>query len=113
MRSLPKRQLGCVALDPSPDGGVVDVDAALGQQFLDFAVRQAVTEIPTDGANDDLGFKLPPLACLSGYQRGHQIFATLRRFNGTVLDGGAGDGTADTGAQPSECTAQNQYSAHV
>jgi hypothetical protein len=40
---------------------MVNVDAALRQEFLDFTVREAVAEVPTNGANDDLGFKLPPL----------------------------------------------------
>jgi putative transposase len=56
-----------------------------GEEFLHFPVREAVAEIPTNGANNDLGFKLPPLeqpwlplhSCLSGY---HQIFATQPYF---------------------------------
>jgi hypothetical protein len=33
-------QQRCDARDPPVDGGVVDVDAALGQQLLDVAIRQ-------------------------------------------------------------------------
>jgi len=40
---------------------VIDVDAALGEKLLNFPVREAAAEIPTNGANDDLGFKLPPV----------------------------------------------------
>ena len=55
---------------------MIDVDAGFGEEFLDFAVRQALAEIPTNGANNDLGFKLPALeqpwlslhSCVSGFQ---------------------------------------------
>src|SRR5688572_6387539 len=77
-----------------PDGGVVDLDAALSKEFLDFPAREAVAEIPTNGANNDLGFKLSPLEqpwlpfirASQATSEVHRIFATLpeqgpRRLN--------------------------------
>ena len=43
------------ALDPAVDADVVDLDAPLGQQLLDIAVRQAISEIPADRQHDHLG----------------------------------------------------------
>jgi hypothetical protein len=36
------------------DGDVVDRDAALGQQLLDIAIRQAVPQVSADGDRDHL-----------------------------------------------------------
>jgi hypothetical protein len=36
------------ALDPAVDGGVVDVDAALGEQLFDVAVGEAEAQVPAD-----------------------------------------------------------------
>jgi hypothetical protein len=34
---------------PAVDGDVVDLDATLGEQLLDVAVRQAEAQVPADG----------------------------------------------------------------
>jgi hypothetical protein len=47
-------ELGREPLDPPIDGDVVHGDAALGQQFLDVPVRQAITQLPTDRDRDHL-----------------------------------------------------------
>jgi hypothetical protein len=39
---------------------VVDLDTALGQQFLDIAVRQAEPQLPPDGERDHLRRELEP-----------------------------------------------------
>jgi len=41
-------------LDPSVHGHMVDGDAALGQQFLDVAVGEAVAQAPADRDRDHL-----------------------------------------------------------
>jgi hypothetical protein len=41
-------------LHPSVDGDVIDGDAALGQQFLDVPVRQAVARVLADRHRDHL-----------------------------------------------------------
>jgi hypothetical protein len=42
-------------LHPPVDGDVIDVDAALDQQFLDVAIGQAKGQVPADGDDDHLG----------------------------------------------------------
>jgi hypothetical protein len=39
------------------DGDVVDVDPALGEQFLDIAVRKAEAQVPADRQHDQLGWE--------------------------------------------------------
>jgi hypothetical protein len=41
-------------LDPAVDGGVVELDAALGEQLLDVAVRQAEAEVLAHRQHDHL-----------------------------------------------------------
>jgi len=48
-------QQGREALDPPVDGDVVDLHAAFGQQLLDVAVRQAVTQVPAHRQHDHIG----------------------------------------------------------
>jgi hypothetical protein len=43
------------ALDPAVDGGVVDVNAALGEELLDVAVRQREAQVPAHREDDHLG----------------------------------------------------------
>ncbi len=47
-------ELGGEPLDPPVDGYVVNADAAFGEQFLDVAVGQAVSQIPADRDRDHL-----------------------------------------------------------
>jgi hypothetical protein len=42
------------ALDPAVDGGVVDLDAALGEQLLDIAVGQREAQVPPHRQHDDV-----------------------------------------------------------
>jgi hypothetical protein len=44
-------------LDPPVDGDVIDLDAALGKEFFDIAIGQAVAEVPTDRDDDDVGWE--------------------------------------------------------
>jgi hypothetical protein len=43
------------ALDPAVDGGVVDLDAALGEELLDLAGRQHEAQVPAHREDDHLG----------------------------------------------------------
>ncbi len=40
--------------DPAVDSDVVDLDPALGEQFLDVAVGQREAQVPADGQDDHL-----------------------------------------------------------
>jgi hypothetical protein len=50
-------ELGCEGLHPPVDRDVIDLDAALGEQFLDVAVGQAVAQIPAHRDRDHLTWK--------------------------------------------------------
>jgi hypothetical protein len=42
------------ALDPSVHADVVDVDASLGEEFLDVSVGEPVVQVPPDRQKDDV-----------------------------------------------------------
>jgi succinate-semialdehyde dehydrogenase / glutarate-semialdehyde dehydrogenase len=48
-------------LHPPPDGDMIGVQAPISEQFLDVSVRKREAQIPADGQEDHLRFKLPPL----------------------------------------------------
>ena len=50
-----------VTLDPSPHRDVIGAQAPLGQEFLYIAIREREAQIPTDGQENHLRFKLAPL----------------------------------------------------
>jgi hypothetical protein len=71
-------QLGCVALHPAPDGGVVSRQTPFDEQLLDVPIRKREPQIPTDRANNDLGFEVPPFK--QGWPRfGHRLAAYQTR----------------------------------
>ena len=49
-----------VVLHPAPNGRVVRREISFQEQLLDIAIGQREPQIPTDGANNDLGFEVPP-----------------------------------------------------
>ena len=49
-----------VTLARPPDGDVIGVQAPLGQEFLYVAIREREAQIPTDGQENHLRFKLAP-----------------------------------------------------
>jgi hypothetical protein len=53
-------QFGSKALHPAPNGSVVSRQTSFREQFLDVPIRQREPEIPTDRANNDLRFEVPP-----------------------------------------------------
>jgi hypothetical protein len=53
-------QFGCVALHPAPNGGVISGETSFHKQFLDVLIRKREPQIPTDRANHNLGFEVPP-----------------------------------------------------
>jgi hypothetical protein len=50
-----------VALHPPPNRDVIGVQAPFGQEFLHVSVRERKAQVPADGQEDYLGFKLAPL----------------------------------------------------
>src|SRR5712692_2054073 len=71
-------QFGCVALHPAPNGGVGSSGISFHAQFLDVPIRQREPQIPTDRANNDLGFEVPPFK--QGWSRfGHRLAAYQTR----------------------------------
>jgi hypothetical protein len=46
-------ELRNVALDPSQDSGVGDIDTALGHHVYQITIAELVCDIPTDAENDD------------------------------------------------------------
>ena len=61
MAAQPLVRFWTVALNPTPDGGVAGLQAALHQQFLDIAQGKRIPQVPTNRPQDELGFGLPPL----------------------------------------------------
>src|SRR5262249_8978387 len=61
MRSSSLLQFWGVALNPSPDRRMVDLQTTLDQQFPYLAIRKGVSKIPAHGTKDDLGGEVPPL----------------------------------------------------
>src|SRR4051794_3027130 len=59
MRPDPLRQLGCISLDPTKDGGVVDRDAAVLQHELEIAVADREHQIPAHRPEDPPSRELP------------------------------------------------------
>jgi hypothetical protein len=53
-------QFGGVALHPAPNGGVVSRETSFHEQFLDVSIRKREPQIPTDGANNEFRFEVPP-----------------------------------------------------
>src|SRR5262245_4010485 len=49
-----------IALDPSPDGSVVDWQTSLGEKFLDVAIRKRKSQIPPNRTGDHRGFEVAP-----------------------------------------------------
>jgi hypothetical protein len=54
-------QFGRVALHPAPNGAVVSRETSFHEQFLDVPIGKREPQIPTDRANNDLRFEVPPL----------------------------------------------------
>lgn len=53
-------ELRAEPLDPPVDRHVVDVDASLGQQFLDVPIGKAEPQVPPDGQRDDRWWEPEP-----------------------------------------------------
>jgi hypothetical protein len=54
-------QFGRVALNPTPDSGVVGGDAPLGEEFLDVPIGQGESQIPAHRTGNDGRFEVAPL----------------------------------------------------
>src|SRR5437762_14077841 len=61
MPPQPLLQFGTVTLQPAPNGGVVDRQAAFLQKLFHIPKRQGVPKVPAHRAENQDGFGLPPL----------------------------------------------------
>src|SRR5215470_4920357 len=50
-----------VALYPSPNGGVIHPQVSLLEKLLDLAIGKRVSQVPSDGTENDFGSKVAPL----------------------------------------------------
>jgi len=50
-----------VALNSSPNGGVIHPQVSLLEKLLDLAIGKRVSEVPADGTENDFGSKVAPL----------------------------------------------------
>jgi len=53
-------QFGRIALDPSPDAGVVSWQASLGEKLLDVTIRERKSQVPPNCTGDHRGFEVSP-----------------------------------------------------
>src|SRR5450755_1949359 len=61
MTAQPLVQFGAVTLNPAPDGRVIRLQTALGEQLFDITERERVAKIPAHGTQNQLRRRLPPL----------------------------------------------------
>src|SRR5450759_774801 len=75
MTAQPLVQFGAVTLNPAPDGRVIRLQTALGEQLFDIAERERVPKIPAHGTQNQSRRRLPPL---EDYRSGcviHRLFS--------------------------------------
>ena len=68
------------ALHPSLDGDVVNLDAALGEEFFDIAVQESVAEVPAHCQQDHVRWKPEP----SKRRRSRAATTTTTNHPGTL-----------------------------
>jgi hypothetical protein len=61
MRPSALFEFGSVALNPSPNGGVIHPQVSLLEKLLDLAIGKRVSQVPADSTGNDLGSKVAPL----------------------------------------------------
>jgi hypothetical protein len=61
MRPSSLFEFGSVALNPSPNGGVIHPRVSLLEKLLDLAIGKRVALVPADGTENGLGSKVAPL----------------------------------------------------
>src|SRR5829696_5308055 len=62
----PALDQGRVGQDPTVQGGVVDLEAALPEQLLDVAIAERVAQVPRDGLQDQRRLEVPALEVVLG-----------------------------------------------
>jgi hypothetical protein len=53
-------ELRSVALNPPPNGHVIDLDVPFRHDLFQIPQTQRITKVASHAQNDDLGFKMPP-----------------------------------------------------
>jgi hypothetical protein len=66
-------KLRCVALDPAEHRRMIDVEAALQQEFFYVTVAQGIPEIPSHPTYNDLRSKVAPFKQRGGSHRGSPV----------------------------------------
>ena len=61
MRTDALIQLRCIGLDPPKQGGVIDLNASIGEHALEIAVADRELQVPADCPQNDLRRELPTL----------------------------------------------------
>ena len=61
MRPSALFEFGSVALNPSPNGGVIHPKNRAPRELLELAIGKRVAEVPADGTENDFGSKVAPL----------------------------------------------------
>src|SRR5215217_3799049 len=65
-RPQPALDQGRVGQDPTVQGGVVDLEAALEEQLLDVTIAERIAQIPGDGLQDQRRFVVAALEVVLG-----------------------------------------------
>ena len=60
MRAAAAVQFRRIALNPTPDGDVVNAQVSLSHNFFKLAEAQRIPQVPADAQHNDLGLELPP-----------------------------------------------------
>ena len=55
----PLVEFRCIPLHPTPNGGVVCSQTSFTDKLLDIAIREGISQIPTDRTKNDRGFEVP------------------------------------------------------
>jgi hypothetical protein len=99
-------QFRCIALDPTVDGGVIDVQTPLQHHFLQIAVTERVPQIPADAQQNDVGFEMTPFEQVLLVYEGNSSSASIQEAELTTsppfLQHNLAHGSCQAGRRPSK-----------
>jgi hypothetical protein len=73
-------QFGCVALCPTVDRGVIDMQSSLAHHLLQISVAERIPQVPADTKQNDLGLEVTPFEWSGGiHEIGSSQFSEYRR----------------------------------
>src|SRR6266568_1697324 len=80
MGSAALLQFRCVALVPTVDGGVIDLETSLEHDLFQISIAQWITKVPPDAEQNDLGLEVTPFERGKGIHKiGSSRFSEYRR----------------------------------